>query len=92
MIVTENGTAESRNSLYEEFLIGHLKSLAAAMEEGVDIRGYFWWSLMDNFEWDRGFGPRFGLINIDYTDFRRSLRPFARTYGKICGANKINSK
>jgi beta-glucosidase len=89
VIITENGTAESRESLYEDFLIEHLKSLAKALNEGVDIRGYFWWSLLDNFEWDKGFGPRFGLAGVDYADFRRIPRPFARTYGKICKENKL---
>jgi len=48
-----------------------------------------WWSLMDNFEWDKGFGPRFGLTEIDYSTFERKLKPFAYTYGKICKNRKI---
>jgi len=89
IIITENGTAENKDSLYEDFLIGHLKSLALAMKEGVDIRGYLWWSLMDNFEWDKGFGPRFGLTEVNYSTFERKLKPFAYTYGKICKDNRI---
>ena len=89
IIITENGTAESEDSFYEDFLIEHLKSLAKAMKEGVDIRGYLWWSLMDNFEWDKGFGPRFGLAEVNYSTFERKLKPFAYTYGKICREKKI---
>jgi len=89
IIITENGTAENQDSLYEDFLIGHLKSLSLAIKEGVDIRGYLWWSLLDNFEWDKGFGPRFGLIEVDYSTFKRKLKPFAYTYGKICKENRI---
>ena len=89
IIITENGTAESQDSFYEDFLINHLKNLARAIKDGVDIRGYMWWSLMDNFEWDKGFGPRFGLTEIDYSTFERKLKPFAYTYGKICKNRKI---
>ena len=89
IIITENGTAENQDSLYEDFLIGHLKNLGLAMKEGVDIRGYLWWSLIDNFEWDKGFGPRFGLTEVNYSTFERKLKPFAYTYGKICKENRI---
>ncbi len=89
IIITENGTAERESPFYEDFLIKHLKSLALAIDEGVDIRGYFWWSLMDNFEWDKGFGPRFGLAEVDYNTLKRRLKPFAYTYGKICKDNKL---
>lgn len=90
IIITENGTAEKEEPLYEDFLISHLRSLAMAIEEGVDVRGYLWWSLIDNFEWDKGFGPRFGLAEVNYSTFERKLRPFAYTYGKICRDNKIS--
>ena len=90
IIITENGTAENQSPLYEDFLMTHLKSLALAIYEGVDIRGYFWWSLMDNFEWDKGFGPRFGLAEVDCNTLKRRLKPFAYIYGKICKDNKIS--
>jgi len=89
IIVTENGTAEIENHLYEQYLIEHLQSLAKAYLEGVDIRGYLWWSLLDNFEWDKGFKYRFGLIEVDYTTMARKVKPFACTYAKICNENKI---
>ena len=89
VFVTENGTAESKNELYEDYLLSHLRSLSRAREAGVDIRGYFWWSLLDNFEWDKGFSKRFGLVEVDYGNFKRSVRPFAYTYSKICRENKL---
>jgi beta-glucosidase len=49
------------------FIGGHLDALARAMADGVDVRGYFHWSLLDNFEWARGYAPRFGLVHVDYT-------------------------
>jgi len=90
IFITENGTAEVSDSLYEEYLLSHLTSVARAISEGVDIKGYFWWSLVDNFEWDKGFGPRFGLIEVDYGNFKRKIKPFAYTYAKICKDNRID--
>ena len=54
------------------------------MEKGVDVRGYLYWSLMDNFEWAQGFGPRFGLVDIDYNTFQRTVRESARKFAKVC--------
>ena len=48
------------------YLAGHLRALANAVDEGVDIRGYFVWTLLDNFEWAAGFAKRFGLVHVDY--------------------------
>jgi len=89
--VMENGTAELEDSLYKEYLSSHLKCVAKAISEGVDIKGYFWWSLIDNFEWDYGFGPKFGLIDVNYNTFERTIKPFARAYAKICKENKIQA-
>ena len=54
-----------------EYLREHIAAVAAAMDEGVDVRGYFVWSLLDNFEWAEGFAKRFGLIYVDYPTQRR---------------------
>ncbi len=89
IIITENGTAETDNRYYEDYLTAHLKVVAAALAKGVDIRGYFWWSLTDNFEWSDGFKPRFGLYEMNYRNFVRHPRPFAETYGKICSSNTL---
>ncbi|MFA5337931.1 MAG: family 1 glycosylhydrolase [Candidatus Omnitrophota bacterium] len=87
--VMENGTAEIEDSLYKEYLFSHLQCVARAISEGTDIKGYFWWSLIDNFEWDYGFGPKFGLIDVNYDTFERRIKPFALTYAKICKENRI---
>lgn len=60
-----------------------------AIQEGIDIRGYFHWSLMDNFEWREGFKPRFGLIEINYKTFYRKLRPSSLLYKKISKENGL---
>jgi len=49
-----------------------------------------WWSLLDNFEWDKGFGPRFGLVYVNYDTMQRSIKPFAYKYAKIARENAIN--
>ncbi len=89
IIITENGTAEKRESFYEDFLVTHLESVGRAMQDGVDIKGYLWWSLLDNFEWDKGFWPRFGLLEVDYNTFQRRPKPFSYIYAKICKENKL---
>jgi len=61
ILILENGMAENPNVSREDFLRGHLKSLAKAMDEGADVRGYFHWSLIDNYEWG-SYRPRFGLF------------------------------
>ena len=85
--VTENGLADAQDSRRKEFIRGHLKWIHKAMEEGVDVRGYFYWSLLDNFEWDKGFWPRFGLVEVDYQTLERTVRPSALEYAKICREN-----
>ncbi len=84
IIIAENGSAEETDQLYLDYLLAHLKMVALSLKEGMDVRGYFWWSLLDNFEWERGFVPRFGLLEVNYRTFQRRVRPFSLTYAKIC--------
>lgn len=51
---------------------------------GVKVIGYLYWSLLDNFEWDKGFGHRFGLIEIDYQNYKRTIRESARKFADVC--------
>ena len=83
--ITENGLADSRDNNRSWFIVEHLKWIAEAIQEGVDIRGYFHWSLLDNFEWSDGFWPRFGLVEVDYRTMERKIRPSAWEYKKIIG-------
>ena len=85
----ENGIADAKDKYCSKFIIDHLKWVHKATQEGVDIRGYFHWSLIDNFEWAEGFKPRFGLIEIDYSNLQRKPRFSAKVYGKICQNNAI---
>lgn len=84
--VLENGTADaaSDDQLRQRLLVEHVYEMWHARRDGTDVRGYFHWSLFDNFEWAEGFEARFGLVAIDYRDgFRRSPRPSAALYSRI---------
>lgn len=88
--VTENGVADADDRLRAGFIEKHVYNVRRAMREGTDVRGYFYWSLMDNFEWSEGFWPRFGLVGIDYqNNLKRRVRPSAYEYAKIIKANTI---
>lgn len=83
VIVTENGIADSRDLLRPGFLTEHVHALERARAQGADVVGYYHWSLIDNFEWHEGFGPRFGLHAIDYETQERTARPSAAVYRAI---------
>ena len=63
--------------------------LHQAIEEGVDVRGYFYWSLLDNFEWAAGYEPQFGLYKVDRKTYERTARPSAEIYAEICRQNGV---
>ena len=84
VMITENGICTSKDELRWEYISGHLKSIHQAMEQGVPVLGYLYWSLVDNFEWDKGFGPRFGLIDIDYKTQQRTVRESAVKFCEVC--------
>jgi len=81
--IAENGLADARDVWRSSFIARYLEQVQRAINEGADVRGYFYWSLLDNFEWDSGFWPRFGLVEIDYRTLERKIRPSALAYKKI---------
>lgn len=87
--ITENGLADADDSRRENFIYNHLSWIHKAISEGVNVRGYFYWSLLDNFEWDKGFWPRFGLIEMDYKTLERKPRKSFYAYKKIIENNGI---
>jgi len=87
--ITENGLADAKDEKRAKFIKEHLFWVHRAIQEGADVRGYFYWSLLDNFEWDKGFWPRFGLVEVDYQTLERKPRPSAYTYRKICQTNQL---
>jgi len=75
LYITENGVADEKDVLRPKFLIEHLKVLERAInEEKIDVRGYFHWSLTDNYEWAKGFGQKFGLYSVDSKTKLRKAR------------------
>jgi len=89
VIITENGICIEDDNLRWEFIREHLKNVALAIQQGVKVAGYLYWSLIDNFEWDKGFGPRFGLIEVDYRNYCRTIRQSAKKYAQVCQSRKI---
>jgi beta-glucosidase len=89
--IMENGLADAKDEKREKFINNHLEWVHKAIGEGVDVRGYFHWSLLDNFEWDKGFEPRFGLVEVDYKTLKRIPRPSSFKYAEICKSNSIKT-
>jgi len=89
LFVLENGACTDDDALRWDFIYGHLKALSSAMQQGVKVQGYLYWSLVDNFEWDKGFGPRFGLVEIDYRTFERRIRLSAKRFAAVCKSGTL---
>ncbi len=83
ILVTENGIATDDDRLHRSFLHEHTLILAHHLAAGTPIEGYFYWSLLDNFEWLEGFRPRFGLFEVDYATFARRRRPSADLFAAL---------
>ncbi|GAA1507418.1 beta-glucosidase [Agromyces terreus] len=92
LYVTENGAAYDdevaddgivHDAERAEFLRGHLGAILDAVDEGVPVHGYFYWSLMDNYEWAWGYDKRFGIVRVDYETQERTLKESGRSYSKI---------
>ena len=77
IVITENGLADSEDIYREWFIEETMKSLRRAEKSGVDVQGYLHWSLLDNFEWDKGYWPKFGLVSVDVKTGKRSIRKSA---------------
>jgi beta-glucosidase len=92
IVVTENGTAnldwvQEDGKIHDpqriDFMKKYLAEYSRAINDGVDGRGYFYWSIMDNFEWADGYAKRFGLIHIDYKTQKRTVKDSGRWYRKV---------
>ena len=81
--ITEHGLADARDAHRAWYIQEGLTHVGRARKEGVDVRGYFHWSLIDIFEWAEGFWPHFGLVAVDYKTLKRTVRPSALAYKKI---------
>ena len=86
--VCENGIADSSDDKRALWISRYIFAMSRAMEEGVNVRGYFYWSLMDNFEWSEGFNMRFGLYHVDFNTQKRTLRSGSNRFVEIIDALK----
>jgi beta-glucosidase len=89
IIVTENGFSGTDDSRRVEYYQRAIRSMAGAIESGVDVRGYFCWSAFDNFEWNSGYRPQFGIIAVDRKTQQRTPKPSAYWLGSVARANKL---
>jgi beta-glucosidase len=87
--VTENGIAAGDDTRRIEYVRRALRGVGACLADGIDVRGYTYWSALDNFEWAYGYEPRFGLVAVDRETFERSPKPSARWLGEIARANAV---
>jgi len=92
IIITENGVADAEDLLRRRYMIEHLHQLWRAVNFNYPVKGYFHWSLVDNFEWERGWTQRFGLWELDVETQVRRKRPSADLYAEICRENGISSE
>lgn len=83
LLITENGLADASDEQRQLWLGRTIIAMRNALREGVDLRGYLHWSLLDNFEWNKGRWPRFGLVKVDYETMARTPRPSARRYASF---------
>ena len=88
--ITENGLGTSDDEWRQKYLIHHLMRVHQAIQEGIDIRGFFEWSLMDNFEWAEGYSSHFGLYEVNYATQQRIKRDSADLYGMIAKNNSVS--
>lgn len=89
ILVTENGWAGSDDARRCAFIREALVALKAEMDQGVDVRGYLYWSLLDNYEWMSGYDPKFGLIAVDRRTQQRQIRPSGLVLGQIARENGL---
>jgi beta-glucosidase len=85
----EDGEVRVHDAERSDFVRSHLGAILDAVEAGVDVRGYFYWSLLDNFEWAWGYEKRFGIVRVDYDTQLRSVKDSGRDYSGIIAARAL---
>jgi beta-glucosidase len=83
VVVTENGISTTVDTERIAFVTDALAAVRRCLADGIDVRGYFYWSLLDNFEWVLGYRPRFGLVGVDPATFERRPKPSAAWFGSL---------
>jgi beta-glucosidase len=88
IFITENGVA-AEDPVRKDFIKDHLAEVLKAINEGIPVIGYLYWSLLDNFEWAEGYRPRFGLVHVDYETQKRTIKDSARYFSSVIKTGKI---
>ncbi len=89
LFVSESGLADAKDIHRADYITRQVQGTWNAIQRGADVRGHFYWSLLDNYEWALGFEKRFGLVEVDYATQKRVIRPSAYVYKKICEENAV---
>ena len=90
ILVTENGIATTNDDKRIAYIDAAMREVLACMGEGIDVRSYLYWSLLDNFEWALGYAPTFGLVAVDRQTFKRHPRPSASWLGAVARARAVS--
>jgi beta-glucosidase len=90
LLVTENGIGTTDDAQRVDYVRQALHGVLDAIADGIDVRGYTYWSLLDNFEWAFGYRPLFGLVGVDRTTFARDPKPSAAWLSGIVAANALD--
>ncbi|GAA4968709.1 hypothetical protein GCM10023205_37380 [Yinghuangia aomiensis] len=90
LVVTENGLATDDDTRRAEFVRTALEGVERCLADGIDVRGYYYWSALDNFEWMFGYRPTFGVIAVDRTTQRREAKASARYLGTVARRNALS--
>jgi beta-glucosidase len=91
LFVTENGIGTTDDEQRIDYVRQALVGVLDAIDEGIDVRGYTYWSLLDNFEWALGYRPRFGIVSVDRSTFARTLKPSAKWLAALAAANALEA-
>lgn len=89
LLITENGAWTQDDAQRQRFIVRHIAAMRRAMDRGARVVGYCYWSLLDNFEWADGYGPRFGITEVDFATQERRVRPSGHRYAEICRTNQL---
>lgn len=92
LVVSENGIEDSQDTLRPFYTVQHIYEMGKSIQEGCPVQGYFHWSLVDNFEWERAWTQRFGLWDLDVQTQERRKRPTVDIYADICKKNAISEE
>jgi len=92
-IITENGVSDATDYIRRPYIIEHLLAVRAAMDKGVCVQGYCFWTISDNWEWADGYGPKFGLVAVDrHKNLARNPRPSYNLYSELSKTGKVTKK